>query len=79
MIPNFAEEAEMLEWAGISFGEENTYRLTKAIKRLAIMSGAESLRFAGKIYGTQSDYWIAAGRLATAEEPTTDKRVEARG
>ena len=26
-IPNFAEEAEMLEWAGISFGQENTIRL----------------------------------------------------
>jgi len=26
-IPNFAEEAEMLEWAGISFGAENTLRL----------------------------------------------------
>ncbi len=31
-IPNFAEEAEMLEWAGISFGEENTLRLQKSIK-----------------------------------------------
>ena len=32
VIPNFAEEAEMLEWAGISFGEENTLRLQKSIK-----------------------------------------------
>ena len=50
-MPNFAEEAEMLEWAGISFGEEFTYKLGKSIKvsetlennhvqRLAIMSGA---------------------------------------
>ena len=31
-IPNFAEEAEMLEWAGISFGKENTLRLQKSIK-----------------------------------------------
>ena len=31
-IPNFAEEAEMLEWAGISFGAENTIRLQKSIK-----------------------------------------------
>lgn len=31
-IPNFAEEAEMLEWAGVSFGEENTLRLQKSIK-----------------------------------------------
>ena len=32
IIPNFAEEAEMLEWAGISFGEDNTLRLQKSIK-----------------------------------------------
>lgn len=51
-IPNFAEEAEMLEWAGISFGEDNTLRLQKSIKRLAMMSGADALRFGGKIFGT---------------------------
>lgn len=78
-IPNFDEEAEMLEWAGISFGEENTLRLQKSIKRLAIMSGADSLRFAGKIFGTQSDYWVAIGRLNSAEEDSKDASVEARG
>ena len=49
----------MLEWAGVSFGEDITYLLTKSIKRLASMAGAQSIRFWGKIYGTQSDYWIA--------------------
>ena len=43
------------------------------------MSGAESLRFAGKIFGTQSDYWIAVGRLPTAEEDQRDASVEPRG
>ena len=79
VIPNFDEEAEMLEWAGVSFGEENTVRLQKSIKRLAIMSGAEHLRFAGKIFGTKSDYWIAIGRLSTAEEASKDPSMEARG
>ena len=46
-----AGEAEMLEWANISFGAEDTYRLGKSIKRLALMSGAEALGFVGKIYG----------------------------
>jgi len=26
-MPNFADEAEMLEWAGISFGEEDSFKL----------------------------------------------------
>ena len=31
-VPNVEEEAAMLEWAGISFGEEFTYKLSKSIK-----------------------------------------------
>jgi len=31
-IPNVCEEARMLEWAGISFGEEKTFLISKALK-----------------------------------------------
>jgi hypothetical protein len=40
VIPNINEEARIFEWAGISFGEESTYLLSKSIKRLALLSGA---------------------------------------
>ena len=43
------------------------------------MSGAESLRFAGKIFGSSQDYWIAIGRLSTAEEDSKDASAEPRG
>jgi hypothetical protein len=43
------------------------------------MSGAEALRFAGKIFGTQKDFWIAIGRLPQAEEDSKDATVESRG
>ena len=49
----------MLEWAGVSFGEGYTLILQKALKKLAVFSGASSLRFFGKIYGSKMDYWIA--------------------
>jgi hypothetical protein len=32
VIPNINEEARIFEWAGISFGEESTYLLSKSIK-----------------------------------------------
>ena len=32
IIPNINEEARMFEWAGVGFGEEETFRLSKAIK-----------------------------------------------
>ena len=78
VVPNFDDEAEMLGWAGISFGEEETYKLGKSIKRLATMSGADGVRFGGKIYGTKSDYWIAYGNLKESEEKP-DADCEARG
>lgn len=31
-MPSIADECEMLEWAGICFGEEDTFRLGKSIK-----------------------------------------------
>jgi hypothetical protein len=31
-VPNLEEEAQMLEWAGISFGEEFTFKLSKSLK-----------------------------------------------
>ena len=78
-MPNFEEEAEMLSWAGIDFGEEENYLLSKSLKRLAVMSGADSVKFGGKIYGTQKDYWIAYGKLDSAEEEVSyseEKRGE---
>ena len=32
VIPNVQGEARVFEWAGISFGEEETYKLAKALK-----------------------------------------------
>ena len=45
-IPNFEEEAEMLDWAGISFGEDNIIRLQKSIKVIYLLcSFASALHY----------------------------------
>lgn len=78
-MPNLEKESGMLEWAGINFGEERTHILSKSLKRLAVMSGATKLKFFGKIFGTQKDYWIASGVLPFCEEvlsPEYEKRGE---
>lgn len=59
VIPNYPEHAEMFEWAGIGFGPDMSYVIQKSIKRLAIMSGASSIKFFGKIICTNRDYWVA--------------------
>jgi len=64
----------MLEWAGISFGDDFSYMIQKSLKRLAVMSDAQSLKFFGKIYGTQKDYWVAQGTLNFVEELPANKK-----
>jgi len=59
---------KMLEWAGVDFGEDNVYILQKSLKKLAILSGASSVYFFGKIFGTEKDYWIAQGTIKGEEE-----------
>lgn len=78
-IPNFLEQAEMLEWAGIGFGENFNFMIQKSIKRLAKISGAKSLQLFGKVLGTQQDYWVAQGVLTEAEEVPSNKLQELRG
>jgi hypothetical protein len=43
------------------------------------MSGGDKFRFAGKIYGTQKDYWIVSGVRSTEVESQVDKNSEPRG
>jgi radial spoke head protein 4/6 len=78
-MPNLSEQAMMLEWAGVDFGEDNTYIIQKSLKRLAVMSGATSLKFFGKIFGIQADYWVAQGTLDFQEEKPSNRAQEKRG
>lgn len=43
------------------------------------MSGAERMRFAGKILGTEKDYWVVSGVLVEPSENNVDASVEKRG
>jgi hypothetical protein len=45
-------DSNIFQWAGIGFGEQETYRLQKSLKKLAESSGSAQLRFFGKIWGT---------------------------
>lgn len=60
--------AKLWQWAGIGFGEQETYRLQKSLKQLAAKVSATQLTFFGKITGTESDYYIAEGVVEGEEE-----------
>eukprot|EP00746_Dinoflagellata_sp_MGD_P163850 gnl/MRDRNA2_/MRDRNA2_92111_c0_seq1.p1 gnl/MRDRNA2_/MRDRNA2_92111_c0~~gnl/MRDRNA2_/MRDRNA2_92111_c0_seq1.p1 ORF type:complete len:442 (+),score=144.76 gnl/MRDRNA2_/MRDRNA2_92111_c0_seq1:88-1413(+) len=71
-IPDFLEEAAMLEWAGVGFGELESYQIMCSLRKLAADQEAEGitkLRFWGKILGTQADYYVAEAQLEAAGDP----------
>lgn len=43
------------------------------------MSGADRMRFAGKVLGTQRDYWVVSGVLVEPAENNQDADIEKRG
>jgi len=79
VIGDFLEQNEMLKFAGISFGESETYRIYKSMTKLAKMSGASTLRFWGKLFGSKHDYFILEGTLNQHEELELPANFEARG
>lgn len=70
---------KMFEWSGISFGDAENFRIYKALKRLAKVSGAASLRFWGKYLGRQRDYFVIEGQLPYSEEAKAANGAEERG
>jgi len=69
-FPDLIDESNMWEWAGLSFGREQTYRLYLSIKNLSttIQPGHESLRFWGRINTRSGDYFIVEGKAFEEKE-----------
>jgi len=78
ILPDFPQVIKSLEWAGISFGCEENYRLEMSLRNLLVKTKATNLRFWGKILTRSSDLFIAEGFKAEdfAEEigETSEKR-----
>jgi Radial spokehead-like protein len=49
----------MLELAGIGFSEEESFRISASIRRLADKYNTTSIRFWGKILSRGKDYYVA--------------------
>ena len=63
LMDDVLEKSKILEFAGINFGKNIWYKLKLAMKRIMTEENAETLKFFGKIYGKEADYYIIYGRL----------------
>ena len=74
----FPDDKEALEWAGISFGKGETYRLYLSIKKLAegLSSEVEKLRLFGKIYTRGKPYYVVEGLSPEEQEGIDETKQE---
>jgi radial spoke head protein 4A len=80
-VPDLLCDSKIWQWAGVSFGEYDTMLLQKSLKALIVKAGATSMRFWGKIKGTEKDYWVveAVQEGGATEAVEGEEPFEARG
>jgi radial spoke head protein 4A len=67
-IPDIMDLASLWEWAGVSFGKEDTFLLCLSIKKLVEKQQLKSVRLWGKIYGRKANYIVAEAELKEGVE-----------
>ena len=78
-MEDLLQQSKLFEWGGISFSEEEWYKIRMAMKKILLDNDCEYLRFFGKIYGIKSDYYIIQGLLKTYPMKNPQVHVESRG
>lgn len=82
-VDNYMEDvlfqSRILEWGGVSFSKNEWFKIRMAMKKLLLESDAVHLRFWGKIYGTDADYYIIQGSLKNYPLTNPKPYVESRG
>ncbi|KAJ3260820.1 Radial spoke head protein 4 A [Boothiomyces macroporosus] len=76
-FPDMMDLAGLWEWAGVSFGKEDTFLLFLAIKNLVEVKQLKSVRLWGKIFGTQGNYIIVEAELKEGAADEEDAIVNA--
>ena len=78
-MEDILSQSKILEWAGITFNQKEWYKLRLAMKKLLVENNCEYIRFFGKIYGINSDYYIMQGIVKDYPMKNPPKHVESRG
>ena len=78
-MDDIMSQANIFEWAGITFNKTEWYKIRIAMKKLLIENNCEYIRFFGKIFGVDSDYYIMLGILKDYPMKNPPVHVEERG
>lgn len=74
----FPDDTQAYDWAGVSFGKGETYRLYLSIKKLSegLPGDVEELRLFGKIYTRGNPYYVVEGVSPEEEEGINERAQE---
>ena len=78
-MDDIISQSQILEWAGISFNKVEWYKIRIALKTLLQKNDCEYIRFFGKIFGQDSDYYIIQGLPKKFPMQNPPKHVESKG
>lgn len=82
-VDNYIEDilslSRIMEWGGISFSKNEWFKIRLAMKKLLIESDAVSLKFWGKIYGLNADYYVIQGSVKQYPMGNPKPHVESKG
>eukprot|EP00306_Pavlova_sp_CCMP459_P009951 CAMPEP_0185183540 /NCGR_PEP_ID=MMETSP1140-20130426/2049_1 /TAXON_ID=298111 /ORGANISM="Pavlova sp., Strain CCMP459" /LENGTH=486 /DNA_ID=CAMNT_0027749561 /DNA_START=28 /DNA_END=1486 /DNA_ORIENTATION=+ len=73
-FPNVVEELSFFEAAGHGLTRDEAFTLKASMAKLTADKGLRTIRFFGKVFGTESDYYILEG--AYAEDPEEEEPEE---
>ncbi|CAD7951880.1 unnamed protein product [Amoebophrya sp. A120] len=74
---DFMAQSSSMRWAGLGFSKQESYQISLRLAELGRKAGVESVRFWGKMLGTEKDYIVYEAKIA-GEGHSTDS-YEGRG
>lgn len=75
-FPNLMKICYFLEQAGVGLSRDETFRVLLALKQLSDTQPLQTVRFWGKIFGTEQNYYIAEGEYREGEEVEEEPEEE---
>lgn len=71
-LSDILAEADTFKWCGIGLREVEVYRIMVALKKLLDSKPLATVRFWGKVYGLEKDYFICEGELDPERLPEVE-------
>ncbi len=74
-LPNLSELSYYFEQAGVGIGREETFRVWLALKQLVEKYPLDSIRFWGKVFGIEENYYVAEVKFQEGKDEEEEAEI----